>query len=405
MSATAADVLAAFSSSFGVPYLLGKQCTVSDFLGTEGLLAIRHGMDVDVNLAEAAERQLAEAALFADVTPAPFDEDAATILYAIHELFASCHPQAGSFYSRSHTFCEAAEQEVSKLPRSEDPGRVLTRHLLIERAFRVTRTDVHVGWWTGKASFYGEEAPARLLKWPGLRRVNVDRQITPMWKLAISDGDEEVRVARTALMRALLDLSPLTRLVLLGDPVQKELGFSLVLPFKHRGRRMSPIYVVEDRRLARAVTDALLTRGVELAGPMLALALLSTVREGGPVLAQRRAAELCTHLFLMMCMIELEKPGAKESAPLRSLLEESVEKTPDSLRVYWAVVKSVLALDEQIFECPDLKDFPPGLEEVWRRTEQRLAHKHIAVIADPLTRELARRLPATNAPGLPRLPG
>lgn len=396
MSDTAAEILQAFATRFGVPFLRGEAVTVGDFLGEEGHDGILHGMTIDPRLVDAAERNLEEAALLTEVTPAPFDEDAATFLYAVHELFASCHPQNSSFYSRGHTFCEAAAERVLKLRRTEDASRLLTRHLIVERAFRTTRSDVHVKWWTGSKSFYGEDAPERLLAWPGLRRVNVDRQLTPMWRLALVDGDEESRVARATLMKALLDLSPLTRLFLLGAPIQKELGFALVMPFKHRGRRMSPMYLLDDRRIARSVTDALLTRGVELAGPMLALALLQTVREGGPPLAQRRAAELCTHLFLMMCMIELQRPGSKESAPLRSLLEESVEDTPDSLRVYWAVVKSVLALDEQIFEAPDLKDFPPGLEEVWRRTEQRLAHKHITVIADPLTRELARRLPATN---------
>ena len=29
-------------------------------------------------------------ALLADVTPAPFDHDAATLMYAAHELFATC---------------------------------------------------------------------------------------------------------------------------------------------------------------------------------------------------------------------------------------------------------------------------------------------------------------------------
>jgi hypothetical protein len=173
---------------------------------------------------------------------------------------------------------------------------------VVGRAFATTRTDVTVKWWTGSAAFYGADVPKRLTAWPSVRRVQVDRRRTPMWKLGLAAGDEELRVARTALLATLLDASPLSRLWLLGDPAQKALGFSLVLPWKLQGKKVSPLDALEDRPLARAVVDRLIDVGLEVTGPPLALALLALLRENGPPRIVRRAVELCAHLAMISCV-------------------------------------------------------------------------------------------------------
>ncbi|MBI1946146.1 MAG: hypothetical protein HYS27_10640 [Deltaproteobacteria bacterium] len=391
-----AELLARFSADFGVPFLRGARCTVSSPLGNDGLLAIRNGLSVDTALADACERQIEEAAHLADLTPAPFDEDAGTLLYAVHELFACTHPQASSFYARAHLFCRAAAQEVLALPHTFDAGRLLTRHLVVGRAFGTTRTDVHVKWWTGNASFYGADVPKRLTAWPGVRRVNVDRRKTPMWKLALSAGEEELRVARAALMVALLDVSPMTRLWLLGDPAQKALGFSLVLPYKLGGKKVSPLDALEDRALARAVVDRLVDVGVEVTGPPLALALLSLVREDGPPRLVRRAVELCTHLALTLCLIQADAPGAEETSTLREVLDGDLAKMSEPSRVYWSTVAAAFALDGTSLALPTLAELPPRAAPLWARLRERLTHKRVSAVSVPLERELRRRLPAAG---------
>lgn len=382
-----------FVEGFVAPLFGGRECVIADPLGGGGLEAVRHGLRFSQTMDDVFARQLEEAALFTEVAPARFDEDAATLLYAVHELFAACHPQASAFYSRAYLFCQAAEQAVLKLPRSYDASRLLTRHLVVRRAFQARRTDVHLKWWTGSASFYGAEPPQRLMAWPGLRRVEVDRKTQPMWRLAMLDGDEETRVARLSLMTALLNISPLTRLYLLGDPAQKALGFSLLLPLKHKGRRMSPLYLLEDRRVARSVSDVLLERGVDSAGPMLALALLAAVRETSPPLVLRRALELCVHLAFSMCVGEGENPGDKTAAPLRAFFDDDVKKLNDAARVYWSTVRAAFLLDGQALELPAEAAMPPKAAKVWRRLMKRAEHPHLAPIAEPLARELLRRLP------------
>ena len=392
-----AEILARFATEFGGPFLRGETCTVSSPLGHDGLLAIRNGLSVDTTLADACERQLEEAGHLADLVPAPFDEDAGTLLHAAHELFACTHPQASSFYARAHLFCRAAAQDVLALPRTFDPGRLLTRHLLVGRAFATTRSDVHVKWWTGSASFYGAEAPKRLTAWPGMRRVQVDRRKTPMWKLALAAGDEELRVARAALLVALLDTSPLTRLWLLGDPAQKALGFSLVLPWKLGGKKVSPLDALEDRALARAVIDRMLDVGVEVSGPPLALALLSLVRENGPPRIVRRAIEVCAHLALTSCLILADAPGSRETAALRDVLDGDPEKLTEPGRVFWSTVAAAFALDGVALARPGLEDLPARAAPLWVRLRERLGHKRIRAVATPLERELRRRLPALGA--------
>jgi hypothetical protein len=384
-----------FSEHFGVPFLLGRRCTIADPLGKRGLEHIRHGLSVDVHLKDACDAQFVEAALLCDVTPAPFDEDAATLLYAAHELFSTTHPQATSFYARTHLFSKAATGAVAALPRTMDPGRLVTRHLIVRRIFRTLRTDVHVKWWTGNASFYGDEPPRRLTAWPGVRRVQQSRLTQPMWRLALQGGDEDLRASRLALMVALLDASPLSRLVLLGDPVQKNLGFSLLLPWKTRGRKASPLDLLEDRRLARFVTDSLLAGGFDDGGAALALALLQGLREGTSPFVVRRAAELCTHLALVACLVEGMAPGAAEARPLVAFLNGDPASLNEATRVYWAVVGATLQLGARgaLLPVPDLADQSPHVRALFERLVQRCTHKRVAAVAEPLVRELARRLP------------
>lgn len=397
---SASGILKRFSHDFGVPFLMGKRCTIGDPLGVHGLAAIKFGLDIDPELKDACEAQFTEAALFADITPAPFDHDAATLLYAAHELFATTHPQADAFYARTAQFARAAAVAVEQLPRSIDPSRLITRHLIVRRMFLTTRTDVHVKWWTGNASFYGEEPSWRLTQWPSLRRVQQQRLTQPMWRLAITTGDEELRAARQQLLTAMLDVSPLTRLLFAGDPVTKNLGFSLLLPWKIEGKRVSPLDLLEDRRLARAVVDSLLADGLDVGGAAIALALLQGMREGMSPFVLRRAAELCTHLALLACHIEAEAPGAVETRPLLAFVDGDPAALNEATRVYWAVVAATVALGRSgQLEVPVPAAGPA--RDVYGRLLRRLEHKRVVAVAEPLLRELGRRLPKSPTAALP----
>ncbi len=198
-------------------------------------------------------------------------------------------------------------------------------------------------------------------------------------------------------MTTMLDLSPLSRLLMLGEPLIKELGFSLMLPMKIKGKRMSPIYLLDDVRIARTVTDSCLARGVNLAGPPLGLALLQAVRESAPPLVIRWAAELCVHLLLTLCLVEAENPGASESEALRNLIDDGPVKLRNAQRVFWAVVQAVVSLHGKTFDIAPVDDLPDDARALWTKAAERLASPQMMGISEPLARELARRLPPLSA--------
>lgn len=397
-----AAVLREFNDDFGVSFLRGDQIIVGDFLGQTGLAALRYGLTLEPRMVDAWEAQLEQAALYCDVTPAPFDEDAAVFLFAIHELFAACHPQANAFYARPHTFVQAAERAIRALPRSVEAGRWLTRHLVVVRAFTAMRTDVVVKWWSGKAEFWGEEPPQRLLYWPGVRHVDTQRTTTSMWRLALTEGDEETRVARRALMQTMLHYSPLTRLWLLGDGCSKQLGFSLVSSLKAQGRRMSPLDVLDDRHLARMVVDRFLDVGVDQVGPVLSLAILGGIREGTSPWVLRRALEVNLHLAITLCVLEASHPGCPEALSLRQVLEQDIGELHEASRLFWATVKAAWSM-EAIRDNAPTPHFEEQIFTLWSQLMERLVHPALD-IAEPLVRELRRRLTgaATDTESEPR---
>lgn len=390
------ETVASFVTSFLSPFIEGGSCCVTDFLGVEGHKVLQGGLRFVPEVDDARASLLAQAALLTDVVPAPLDEDGVTLLYACHELAASCHPQAAAFYSRAHLYCLAAEQAVRRLERTYEPSRLLARHVLLARLFSTTRLDTKLTWWAGRASFHGEDPPARLTAWPGLRRVHQQRSTVPVWQLVSLHGDEELRLARLSLLSTLLNVSPLTRLLLLGDPAQRALGFSLLLPLKCQGRRMSPLYLLEEPRFARLVSDTLLERGVSSAGPMLAHAILSAVRESSPPLVLRRALELCVHLAFLMCLVEADIPLDPTTAPLRALLDDDIRALNDPMRVYWSTVSAALRLDGTHLHLPLRDPHYPALDKLLARLHERLVHPHLAAIGEPLHRELRRRLPPVD---------
>jgi hypothetical protein len=286
---------------------------------------------------------------------------------------------------------------VQELPRTFDARRLVTRHLIVERAFATTRADVHVKWWTGQAAFYGEDAPKRLTAWPSIRRVRHERLVQPMWKLAMGAGDEDLRVARTALLVALLDTSPLTRMMAIGEPMQKALGFSLILPWQLDGKKASPLDVLEDKGLARAVVDSMMKKGFDTTGVALSLAVLQVLREGCPPSILRRAAELAVHLVITACLVEADAPGAKESAPLRVLLDDDVGQLHDSQRAFWALVGAAFALDAALLAIPSTLELPERASALFNRVQKRLAHPRVRAVSEPLEREIVRRLPKEAA--------
>jgi hypothetical protein len=379
------------STAFLIPYLTGGTCQIANAMGPSGHELLRAGISVHPPLIAVGRRLFSQAALLTDVLPAPFDEEAATLLFAIHDLLAASHPQTAAFYARAHTFCLAAEEAVRRLPAPLDPHRLVMRHLVVDPLFDTARADVSVKWWAGRAAFLGEAPPQRLLRWPGLRRVTIENEKTPMWMVAIQEGDEQTRLARRQLINALLDASPLTRVLGLGQTPQRTLGFSL-RGGKGIPRQLGPLFVLEHPALARAATDALLAEGLDAAGGMLAVALMAAAKKGEVPRAQKRACEFSVHLARTMCWIEGNNPGAPEASALRRLFDEDVELFPESQLLFWSVVRVAIDLDGDVLELPDVADLPLHAGANWRAMVERLSHRRFFSASENLKTHLQRNL-------------
>jgi hypothetical protein len=98
------------------------------------------------------------------------------IAAALNDLLqVTNHELSGAFMQGRHVKLLASVRDVCRLlPRPRDVGEALARHATFGRVMELGRTDTTVQWWTGSAHFRGQPPSPRLLRWRGLRRVQVE---------------------------------------------------------------------------------------------------------------------------------------------------------------------------------------------------------------------------------------
>jgi MoxR-like ATPase len=105
-----------------------------------------------------------------------FGDDELALAVGLHNALVLAHPDADGalITDRMRRRSPAAALGAVSQPLARDRTRVLARHGLLHNLHRLGRRDLLVSWWTGKARFFGQAAPARLTAWRGLRRVRED---------------------------------------------------------------------------------------------------------------------------------------------------------------------------------------------------------------------------------------
>ncbi|MEM9691986.1 MAG: hypothetical protein AAGA56_05550, partial [Myxococcota bacterium] len=73
---------------------------------------------------------------------------------------------------------------LEALPSCRTLEEAVSRHATFSRVLMLRRIDKSVSWWTGSASFRGQQPPARLLQWPSLRNVQIDEHAVDLIDLA-----------------------------------------------------------------------------------------------------------------------------------------------------------------------------------------------------------------------------
>ncbi len=135
----------------------------------------------------------------------------------LHDLVQSAHPDlAGVFRGRAPgRLVHVVTLLCDQLAPPATMGEALSRHTWFARVLEITRTDTSVSFWVGKRSFLGKDPPARLLAWPELRRVHIDKTPHPLVELP-SAGGHVAASDFSAGMSAWLRKTPLTDLATCG---------------------------------------------------------------------------------------------------------------------------------------------------------------------------------------------
>lgn len=175
---------------------------------------------------------------------------------------------SGAFTRARHAkLLDCALVLAKSVPRPRTIAEALSRHSLFARALEVVRTDTTVSWWTGSASFRGQPAPTRLLRWRELRRVREDMRRVPLVDMAADVPNVTTDMWLDAV-GAWLSRSPLTDLATAArrSPAFRWTDASLALIATVPGRTLA--FRALSRQRPTDVMGALERATNELSGPL-----------------------------------------------------------------------------------------------------------------------------------------
>jgi hypothetical protein len=131
----------------------------------------------------------------------------------LHDIVQSTHPSLSGLFRKgaSTRILDLVGLVLDRIPAPANAHDALSRHTIFSRALEIGRTDTRVSWWTGSSTFRGSEPPPRLLSWPDLRRVHVDRTVHSLPELPTPELAND-HVGFQDVLRRWLSLSPVTDL-------------------------------------------------------------------------------------------------------------------------------------------------------------------------------------------------
>jgi hypothetical protein len=279
---------------FVLPLVAGGDVRVSHVVGARELDAlVRTDFSRDESALRIGEARHAVVSELVMAPPEPtLDEEALRLASAMQDLLFLMHPgtTAASVTRRRLRAVSTYATQLATLPLpdmdiddSRTAARVLAeRHSMLHHLFDLGRDDVRISFWVGKREFHGAEPPARLLKWPELRRVREER-----WRVTVV-GEAMADPLMKPIVTAMLASSPLTDLF---EPSRLEPRFDL-LPLA-RWLKLPEV--------ARAVADRWLGAGLAQVAGAYTAALMALYNEKDPRARQpaRTATAFACHVQLL----------------------------------------------------------------------------------------------------------
>ncbi|MDQ3366193.1 MAG: hypothetical protein M3680_12270 [Myxococcota bacterium] len=310
--------------------------------------------------------------------------DELALAAGLHNALFLVHPRADVWSvsdKQRRRIIETALRMVSQ-PLTQSRTRVMARHALLHNLMALTRHDVTVSWWTGRARFHGQKPPARLTSWKGMRRVREE--------VTIVDFDELLAVPDTApVIATLLRRTPLTQLVD-SHPGAPPLHWE------------DAVFLLRDPELVRAISYRLVPDTApreQVAGPARLAAAYEQMLERAPdEVDVRTVAAFLVHLDALFCMGELHLREADAKSPLIStvLSAEAAGQRPRGLATLFALPNALAVVDPRLAMPPGLRAIP-ALERRWKvhraQTQELLGDAVIDALAARLRRHLRGALP------------
>jgi hypothetical protein len=315
------------------------------------------------------------------------DEDELALAAGLHDALFLVHPRAEVWSvsdKQRRRIVETALAMVSR-PLTRNRIRVMARHALLHNLFHLTRSDVTVSWWTGRARFYGQKPPSRLTSWRNVRRVREE--------VTVVDFDELLAVPDTApVIATLLRRTPLTQL-LDSHPGAPALHWE------------DAVFLLRDAELARAVAYRLVPDAAardQVAGPARLAAAFEQMLERAPdPMDVRTVTAFLVHLNALFCLSELaiREPGAKSPLLSTVLSADAAGQRPRGLATLFALPGAVALVDPRLAQPPGIAG-QPALERRWRVHRAQATELLGEAVVDALAVRLRRHL----LPGVARDP-
>ncbi len=262
-------------------------------------------------------------------------------------------------------------------PLTRSRTRVMARHALLHNLFHLTRHDVTVSWWTGRARFQGQKPSKRLTAWKGVRRVREDEVVVRF--------DDLLAVPDTApIVATLLRRTPLTQL-LDSHPGAPPLHWE------------DAVFLLRDHELARAVAYRLVPDASpkdQIDGPARLAAAFEQMLERAPDEADVRAVTaFLVHLSALYCLGEIHMREVNAKSPLISqvLAAEAAGQRPRGLTTLFALPGALALVDPRLATPPGI-DSVPALAARWKMHRAQTAELLSDAVIDALAQRLRRHL-------------
>ncbi len=313
--------------------------------------------------------------------------DELALAAGLHDALFLVHPRADRWSVTDRQRRKIVDTALSLVsqPLTRDRTRIMARHALLHNLMALTRNDITVSWWTGRARFQGQKPPARLTAWRGVRRVREE--------VTVVDFDELLAVPDTApVIATLLRRTPLTQL-LDDHPGAPPLHWE------------DAVFVLRDHELARGVAYRLVPDAAareQVTGPARLAAAFEQMLERAPDEADVRAvAAFLVYLGALFCLGELHLREAAAKSPLLStvLSVEAIGQRPRGLATLFALPGALASVDPRLATPPGLSD-SPQLAARWRvhraQASELLGEAVIEALASRLRRHLKPALDASS---------